>query len=133
MPISLFVFYEMYAFLLCFQLLYARGDLVELLITSNIARYAEFRAVDRILTCIDNEMKVVPCSRADVFTNKNVTVLEKRLLMKILTNCMNNNDNDNENEFKGEFRFDQILLRETNAIQCDFRFFRQNIPSLFGT
>lgn len=87
-------------YIIWFQLLYARGDLVELLISSNIARYAEFRAVDRILTCIDNEMKVVPCSRADVFTNKNVTVLEKRLLMKILTNCMNNDDN--ENEFKGE-------------------------------
>lgn len=82
------------------QLLYARGDLVELLISSNISRYAEFRAVDRITTCIGNEMKVVPCSRADVFTNKNVTVLEKRLLMKILTNCMN--VEDNEDEFKGK-------------------------------
>lgn len=80
------------------QLLFARGDLVELLISSNISRYAEFRAVDRIVTCVDNEMRVVPCSRADVFTNKNVTVLEKRLLMKVLSSCMNV---DNEEEFKG--------------------------------
>lgn len=43
-------------------------------------------------------MKVVPCSRADVFTNKNVTVLEKRLLMKALSSCLNE---DNEEEFKG--------------------------------
>lgn len=81
-----------------FQLLFARGDLVELLISSNISRYAEFRAVDRVITCVNSEMKVVPCSRADVFTNKNVTVLEKRLLMKVLSNCMNV---DNEEEFKG--------------------------------
>lgn len=66
------------------KLLFARGDLVELLISSNISRYAEFRAVDRIITCVDNEMKVVPCLRDDVFTNKNVTVLEKRLLIKAL-------------------------------------------------
>lgn len=83
-----------------FQLLFARGDLVELLISSNISRYAEFRAVDRIVTCVNNEMKVVPCSRADVFTNKNVTVLEKRLLMKVLSSCMNADD---EEEFKGLF------------------------------
>lgn len=81
-----------------FQLLFARGDLVELLISSNISRYAEFRAVDRIITCIENDMKVVPCSRADVFTNKNVTVLEKRLLMKALSSCLNE---DNQEEFKG--------------------------------
>lgn len=81
-----------------FQLLFARGDLVELLISSNISRYAEFRAVDRIITRVNNEMKVVPCTRSDVFTNKNVTVLEKRLLMKVLTSCMRT---ENEDEFKG--------------------------------
>lgn len=81
------------------QLLFARGDLVELLISSNISRYAEFRAVDRIITCVENEIKVVPCSRADVFTNKNVSVLEKRLLMKVLSNCMSSEDNNDE--FKG--------------------------------
>lgn len=80
------------------QLLFSRGELVELLISSNISRYAEFRAVDRIITCVNNEMKVVPCSRSDVFTNKDVTVLEKRLLMKILTSCLSA---ENEEEFKG--------------------------------
>lgn len=84
-----------------FKLLFARGDLVELLISSNISRYAEFRAVDRIVTCVENEMKVVPCSRADVFTNKNVTVLEKRLLMKALSSCLSE---DNEEEFKGSYQ-----------------------------
>lgn len=85
-----------------FQLLFSRGDLVELLISSNISRYAEFRAVDRIITCVNNEMKTVPCSRADVFTNKDVTVLEKRLLMKILSTCMSS---ENDDEFKGIFAY----------------------------
>lgn len=78
----------------CFQLLYSRGDLVELLISSNISRYAEFRAVDRVLTKIGDEIKSIPCSRADVFNSKSVSVLEKRLLMKVLTTFVNSDQND---------------------------------------
>lgn len=96
-----------------FQLQFARGDLVELLISSNISRYAEFRAVDRIVTCVNNEMRVVPCSRADVFTNQNVTVLEKRLLMKVLTTCMNVDDDD---EFRGwSTKFSVNLRKKINT------------------
>lgn len=51
-------------------MLFSREDLVELdFISSNISRYAEFRAVDRIITYVNNK-------RADVFTDKDVTVLE---------------------------------------------------------
>lgn len=71
-----------------FQLLFARGSLVELLISSNIARYAEFRSVTRVLTWLDGHLQPVPCSRADVFATHHVTVVEKRMLMKLLTVCM---------------------------------------------
>ncbi|XP_058789210.1 rab proteins geranylgeranyltransferase component A 1 [Phymastichus coffea] len=70
------------------KLLYARGELVELLISSNIARYAEFRAVSRVATYMDDKLVQVPCSRADVFANKTVSVIEKRMLMQLLTSCM---------------------------------------------
>lgn len=69
------------------KLLFSRGPLVELLISSNIARYAEFKALTRILTWHNNALVPVPCSRSDVFSSKNVTVLEKRMLMKFLTFC----------------------------------------------
>lgn len=70
------------------KLLFARGELVELLISSNIARYAEFRAVSRVATFMDNKLTQVPCSRADVFANKTVSVIEKRMLMQLLVSCM---------------------------------------------
>ncbi|XP_011647653.1 rab proteins geranylgeranyltransferase component A 1 [Pogonomyrmex barbatus] len=70
------------------KLLFARGELVELLISSNIARYAEFRAVSRVATYMDGKLTQVPCSRADVFANKTVSVVEKRMLMQLLTSCM---------------------------------------------
>ncbi|XP_043667470.1 rab proteins geranylgeranyltransferase component A 1 [Vespula pensylvanica] len=70
------------------KLLFARGKLVELLISSNIARYAEFRAVSRVATYMYDKLTQVPCSRADVFANKTVSVVEKRMLMQLLTSCM---------------------------------------------
>ncbi|KAJ8956170.1 hypothetical protein NQ318_020721 [Aromia moschata] len=41
---------------------YARGDFVELLISSNIARYSEYRSVSRVLTWLNGQLEVVPCS-----------------------------------------------------------------------
>ncbi|GAB6033235.1 hypothetical protein CHUAL_012838 [Chamberlinius hualienensis] len=71
------------------KLLFSRGELVELLISSNIARYAEFKSVTRVLTYLDGKLEQVPCSRADVFSTKNVSIVEKRMLMKLLTFCLN--------------------------------------------
>ncbi|VEN53356.1 unnamed protein product [Callosobruchus maculatus] len=68
------------------KLQYARGDFVELLISSNIARYSEFKSLSRVLTWLNGRLEVVPCSRSDVFSNDKVSVIEKRMLMKLLTN-----------------------------------------------
>ncbi|XP_026883033.1 rab proteins geranylgeranyltransferase component A 1 [Electrophorus electricus] len=70
------------------KLLYSRGSLVDLLIKSNVSRYAEFKNVNRILICRDGRVKQVPCSRADVFGSKQLNVVEKRMLMKFLTFCL---------------------------------------------
>lgn len=86
-----------------------------MLISSNICRYAEFRAVDKIVTLLNGKVTAVPCSRADVFTNKNVNVVEKRLLMKALGNCLNANDDaDTDAKFKkfGDKTFVEYLQSE---------------------
>ncbi|KAK7912676.1 hypothetical protein WMY93_012887 [Mugilogobius chulae] len=51
------------------KLLFSRGSLVDLLIQSN-----------------------VPCSRADVFSSRQLSVVDKRKLMKFLTSCLDEND-----------------------------------------
>lgn len=91
------------------KIMFSRGSLVELLISSNIARYAEFQCVNRVLTYINNHVEQVPCSRADVFSTKNVTVVEKRMLMKFLTFCLK--FEEQEDEYKGfeESPFFQFL------------------------
>lgn len=67
---------------------FCNGKLVDLLISSNICRYTEFRAVDKVLTILKGELDIVPGSRADIFTKKNVSIVEKRLLMKFMTSCI---------------------------------------------
>lgn len=70
------------------KLLYAQGPLIELLIKSNVSRYAEFKSVTRVLAFRDGKVEQVPCSRADVFNSKALTMAEKRMLMKFLTSCL---------------------------------------------
>nr|CAH0099335.1 unnamed protein product [Daphnia galeata] len=72
------------------KLLYSRGEMVDVLITSGICRYAEFKNVSGIYT-VDNVKRTllsVPCSRADIFNSKDITMIEKRLLMKMLSMCV---------------------------------------------
>jgi Rab proteins geranylgeranyltransferase component A len=83
---------------------YCNGKLVELLISSNICRYTEFRAVDKVLTVLNGQLDIVPGSRADIFTKKNVSIIEKRLLMKFMTQCMEYEKTAAEGDEKNEFR-----------------------------
>lgn len=82
---------------------FCNGKLVELLISSNICRYTEFRAVDKVLTILNGKLDIVPGSRADIFTKKNVSIIEKRLLMKFMTSCMEY-DKPTEGEERNDFK-----------------------------
>ena len=70
------------------RFLFAEGAMVELLISSNISRYAEFKSVSRVLTLKNGKLEQVPSSRADVFATKHVSVVEKRILMKFISFCV---------------------------------------------
>ncbi|XP_060651316.1 rab proteins geranylgeranyltransferase component A [Drosophila nasuta] len=88
---------------LCPRVAYSAGELVQLLIKSNICRYAEFRALDHVCMWYNNELVSVPCSRSDVFNTKTLSIVEKRLLMKFLTAC-NDYGEDKCNEDSLAFR-----------------------------
>lgn len=83
---------------------------MELLISSNISRYTEFCSVTRVLTWLNEQLELVPCSRSDVFSNSKVTVIEKRMLMKLLTACL---DGD-EKELSGRYTYN-ILKTNNNC------------------
>ncbi|XP_044253963.1 rab proteins geranylgeranyltransferase component A 2 [Tribolium madens] len=85
------------------KLQFARGDFVELLISSNIARYSEYRSVSRVLTWLNGQLETVPCSRSDVFANNKVTVIEKRMLMKLFL-ALDSGDQEYPNYENKSFR-----------------------------
>ncbi|XP_043996514.1 rab proteins geranylgeranyltransferase component A 1 [Gambusia affinis] len=93
------------------KLLFSRGSLVDLLIKSNVSRYAEFKNVTRILTYRHGNIEQVPCSRADVFASRQLSVVEKRKLMRFLTSCVD--ETEEQTAYHGrpylEFLQDQQL------------------------
>lgn len=76
------------------KLLGTRDALVETLIRSGVGRYLEFKSVDDIYILDDNSLVKVPSSKEDVFTNKSVSLIEKRKLMKFLTFAMDFEETD---------------------------------------
>uniref|UniRef100_A0A8C1S4L4 Rab proteins geranylgeranyltransferase component A n=1 Tax=Cyprinus carpio TaxID=7962 RepID=A0A8C1S4L4_CYPCA len=91
------------------KLMYSRGALVDLLIKSNVSRYAEFKNIGRILTYRNGKVEQVPCSRADVFASKQLTVVEKRMLMKFLTFCLDFEQHPEEYQDYTEKPFREFL------------------------
>ena len=69
------------------RVLYSNGEMVQLLIKSDISRYCEFKLVSRILTIHQDQVQCVPCSRAHVFNSEAVTRLDKRMMMKFVKTC----------------------------------------------
>ncbi|KJE89040.1 hypothetical protein CAOG_08429 [Capsaspora owczarzaki ATCC 30864] len=72
--------------------LFSRSRIVELLISSNVGRYLEFKPVDQMCFARSEPAgeapQPVPCSRADVFSSSAFGMLDKRVLMKLLSFCV---------------------------------------------
>ncbi|XP_040823792.1 rab proteins geranylgeranyltransferase component A 2 isoform X1 [Ochotona curzoniae] len=91
------------------KLLYSQGSLIDLLIKSNVSRYAEFKNVTRILAFREGKVEQVPCSRADVFNSKELTMVEKRMLMKFLTFCLDYEQHPDEYQDFKQCSFSEYL------------------------
>ena len=62
----------------------SRGELVDLLVQSNVARYLEFRAIGSTLMHVGTAVREVPASRQTLMLSKTIPVKDKRQLMKFL-------------------------------------------------
>merc|ERR1719354_1385349 len=78
------------------KFLFSAGPLVSAIIKANISHYAEFKVVNRILTWKDDQIIEVPCNRSDVFGSTFLTMIEKRVLMKFLTSCLDSSSDESE-------------------------------------
>ncbi|KFP90867.1 Rab proteins geranylgeranyltransferase component A 2, partial [Apaloderma vittatum] len=94
------------------KLLYSRGLLIDLLIKSNVSRYAEFKNATRILAFREGKVEQVPCSRADVFNSRQLSMVEKRMLMKFLTFCLDYDQHPAEYQDYENSTFAQFLTTQ---------------------
>ncbi|WFC97776.1 hypothetical protein MYAM1_000495 [Malassezia yamatoensis] len=67
-------------------LLPAFGPTIEALVRSNVASYATFRLLDRVAVyeAESHRLQSVPASKSDIFRNKQISLADKRRLMRFL-------------------------------------------------
>lgn len=73
------------------KLLFSSGGMVNLLIKSNVGRYLDFKAVELVSIWDDDcggGLQKVPGSKEDVFKDTRISLIDKRRLMKFLTNSL---------------------------------------------
>eukprot|EP01038_Epipyxis_sp_PR26KG_P014721 gene14721-19787_t len=76
------------------KLLFSSGELIDCLIASGVSKYLEFKSLEEeaivlssnSVTSNDHDLKVwkIPCSKTDIFNATQLSMLEKRSLMKFL-------------------------------------------------
>jgi RAB protein geranylgeranyltransferase component A len=67
------------------KMMWSNSPNVDLLIRSGVARYLEFRCLEHTYLYQNNGLQLVPCSKSDIFSNKSISLLDKRTLMKFIT------------------------------------------------
>ena len=68
--------------------LFSNGPLVQSLSRSGVSRYNEFKVVESTNMQIDGVRRKVPCSKNEVFADKQLSLIEKRHLMSFLKTCL---------------------------------------------
>ncbi|KAI9019572.1 GDP dissociation inhibitor-domain-containing protein [Phycomyces nitens] len=93
------------------KLLSCQGELVETLIHSGVGRYLEFKSADDIFVFDETTkgLEKVPSSKEDVFTNKAISLIDKRKLMKFLTYAVHYEDDETLLQESKEMPYVQFL------------------------
>ena len=99
---------------LCPNVFYSRGSFIELLISSDVSKYTEFRLVTQILAKNKSgSLEKVPTSRSDVFKTDQLSMIEKRHMMKFIQSCMKDNefkDLLDESKSSSDLSFHQFIM-----------------------
>lgn len=64
--------------------IFANGTSVDLMVASGVGRYLEFLSMDSLNIFESGNSWRVPCSKRDIFSSKELSVMEKNRLMKLL-------------------------------------------------
>lgn len=93
------------------KLAYCAGELVQKLIDSGACKYVEFKPLEGSYLWTTSKFVRIPASRAEVFRDKNMPLVHKRMLMRYLQDAMaeHNLQSSEEMEDRGKEMFvDQL-------------------------
>ncbi|KAJ7229209.1 GDP dissociation inhibitor-domain-containing protein [Mycena pura] len=92
------------------SLIPSKGPLIEALVASGVAKYGGFRLVERVFVYDPSgTAKPVPGSKEDVFKNKDISLIEKRRLMRFLQFAAGDFENKTELKNHADSPFPEYL------------------------
>ena len=71
------------------KFVYASGEVIDLLITSKVGPYLEFQLPKKFGIIGSDTITPAPMSKEDIFASQDISLVEKRKLMKFLQSCLN--------------------------------------------
>lgn len=82
------------------RLLFSKGAMAKLLSSSNVCRYLSFTSRFQVLACLPgtDELVTVPCTRQDVFNDRLTSLIEKRVMMRLISTCIEHLQNPERGE-----------------------------------
>lgn len=75
---------QAYAVSLAPSIVPAQSVFVKCLVDSGVAKYGSFKLLDSLYSCHSGRLKQVPRSKVDVFKSKEISLVDKRKLMRFL-------------------------------------------------
>jgi hypothetical protein len=86
------------------------GPLISSLVSSGVAKYSGFKLLESVsIYDSPGKVKSVPGSKEDIFKNKQISLIEKRRLMRFLTFAAGEFEDQKELEGKAELPFPEFL------------------------
>ncbi|KAJ3563993.1 hypothetical protein NP233_g8579 [Leucocoprinus birnbaumii] len=99
-----------YSICLCPTINPALGPFIDALIQSGVSKYSGFRLLERVAVYDGKgSFRAVPGSKEDVFKNKDISLIQKRRLMRFLTFAAGDFEESNELQGKHDLPFIQFL------------------------
>ncbi|KZP14137.1 FAD/NAD(P)-binding domain-containing protein [Athelia psychrophila] len=98
-----------YAISLAPSIIPSIGPLISSLISSGVARYGGYRLLERVGIYESGKVRDVPGSKEDVFKNKDISLVDKRRLMRFLVFAASEFEDSKELAGKGDVPFVEFL------------------------
>ncbi|KAL0481552.1 Rab protein geranylgeranyltransferase component A [Acrasis kona] len=116
------------------QLLFSNGEIVQLLISSAVGRYLEFKCIDAIMVYVPEQIKKgqkppetlnyrfekVPLTKGDIMKNTFVSLPEKSYLVKFITSCMDYESQPEFQKYQNEPFIEYLRAKNLSPLLCSF-------------